>query len=346
MKASEFHYDLPKHLIAQHPAEPRDASRMLVCNTDNDRRLDDMFRSFASYLRRGDVLVVNHTKVIPARLLGIKADTGVPVEVLLLKRQDVHHWEVLVRPGRRLREGTLVRFGNGRLVAEIGATTAAGGRVVRFDYDGVFEEILDALGEMPLPPYIHEQLLDPGQYQTVYARHDGSAAAPTAGLHFTQQTLEQVRAQGVDIVPVLLHVGLGTFRPVKVDDVAQHVMHEEYYEVSEDAAQRINAAKANNGRVVCVGTTCVRTLETVSDTRGHIVPGCGLTRIFIKPGYPFRAVDVLLTNFHLPESTLLMLVSAMMGTQSALAAYREAVSHEYRFFSFGDCMLLGPSLLQ
>ncbi len=345
MRTSDFHYDLPKHLIAQHPAEPRDASRMLVCNTDNDKRLDTMFRAFPSYLKAGDVLVVNHTKVIPARLLGTKADTAVPVEVLLLRRQDQHQWEALVRPGRRLREGAQVIFGDGRLTADIGATTSAGGRVVRFAYQGVFEEILDALGQMPLPPYIHEQLADRSQYQTVYARFDGSAAAPTAGLHFTDQTLEQIRQRGVDIVPILLHVGLGTFRPVKAEDVSEHVMHQEYYEVTAESAQRINQARDAGGRIVCVGTTCVRTLETAADQDGRIVPSSGMTNIFIKPGYAFKAVDVLLTNFHLPESTLLMLVSAMMGTDRALHAYREAVSLAYRFFSFGDCMLLGPGLV-
>ncbi|NLB39511.1 MAG: tRNA preQ1(34) S-adenosylmethionine ribosyltransferase-isomerase QueA [Clostridiales bacterium] len=346
MKTRDFHYDLPAHLIAQHPAEPRDASRMLVCNTDNDRLLDSMFRAFPSYLRRGDVLVVNHTKVIPARLMGVKSDTGVPVELLLLRRQDQHRWEALVRPGRRLREGARVLFGDGKLTAVIGETTSAGGRIVRFVYNGVFEEILDALGEMPLPPYIHEQLRSKDEYQTVYARFDGSAAAPTAGLHFTGQTLEEIRARGVDVVPILLHVGLGTFRPVKAEDVSQHVMHAEYYEVTAEAAQRINQARLQGGRVVCVGTTCVRTLETVADTQGRIQAGSGMTDIFIKPGDTIKAVDMLLTNFHLPESTLLMLVSAMMGTQRTLDAYKEAVSLQYRFFSFGDCMLLGPSLIQ
>lgn len=345
MKTSDFYYDLPQRLIAQHPAQPRDASRMLVCNSNNATTLDSTFRAFPTYLRPGDVLVLNHTRVIPARLLGVKKDTLVPVEVLLLRRHSRDCWEALVRPGRRLKAGAQVIFGDGALMATIGETTSAGGRMVHFAYDGVFEQILDALGQMPLPPYITEQLTDSSQYQTVYAKHDGSAAAPTAGLHFTSETLDTVRALGVDIVPILLHVGLGTFRPVKADTVEEHVMHEEYYEVSPEAAQRINAARARGGRVICVGTTCVRTLETVADEKGHIVPGAGMTNIFITPGYTFRSTDVLLTNFHLPESTLLMLVSALMGREHALQAYQKAVSLEYRFFSFGDCMLIGPSLL-
>lgn len=340
MKTSDFYYDLPERLIAQTPAQPRDAARMMVIHRDTGVREDKIFRDLPEYLRPGDVMVVNETRVIPARLLGEKEDTHVPAEVLLLRRIDKDQWETLVRPGRRLRQGAVVSFGGGLLRAEIGETTDAGGRVVKFLYDGVFEELLDRLGEMPLPPYIHEKLDDPSQYQTVYARQEGSAAAPTAGLHFTQDVLRRVREKGVEIVPVLLHVGLGTFRPVKVEDVSQHVMHSEYYQVTPEAADKINAARAAGGRIVCIGTTSVRTLETVADANGVVHPGMGMTNIFITPGVKLKATDVLLTNFHLPESTLLMLISAMMGREEALDAYREAVEKEYRFFSFGDCMLI------
>ncbi len=340
MKTSDFYYDLPERLIAQTPAQPRDAARMMVIHRDTGVREDRIFRDLPEYLRPGDVMVVNETRVIPARLLGEKEDTHVPAEVLLLRRIDKDQWETLVRPGRRLRQGAVVSFGGGLLRAEIRETTAAGGRVVKFLYDGVFEELLDRLGEMPLPPYIHEKLDDPSQYQTVYARQEGSAAAPTAGLHFTQDVLRRVREKGVEIVPVLLHVGLGTFRPVKVEDVSRHVMHSEYYQVTPEAADKINAARAAGGRIVCIGTTSVRTLETVADANGVVHPGMGMTNIFITPGVKLKATDVLLTNFHLPESTLLMLISAMMGREAALDAYREAVEKEYRFFSFGDCMLI------
>ena len=340
MKTSDFYYDLPQHLIAQSPAEPRDAARMMVIHRDTGLREDKIFRDLPEYLHPGDVMVINQTKVIPARLLGEKEETKVPVEVLLLKRLDKDTWETLVRPGRRLKKGVTVSFGDGLLRARIGDTTDAGGRIVTFLYDGVFEELLDQLGEMPLPPYIHEKLKDPSQYQTVYARQEGSAAAPTAGLHFTNEVLEKIRQMGVIIVPVLLHVGLGTFRPVKAEDVSQHQMHSEYYEVTKEAADRINAARQNGGRIVCIGTTSVRTLETVTDEEGIVHPGTGNTSIFITPGVRFKATDALLTNFHLPESTLLMLVSALMGREQALDAYREAVRKEYRFFSFGDCMLI------
>ena len=340
MKTSDFYYDLPQRLIAQTPAQPRDAARMMVIHRLSGRREDKIFRELPDFLRPGDVMVINQTKVIPARLLGEKEDTHVPVEILLLKRRNQDEWETLVRPGRRLKKGALVSFGGGLLRAEIGDTTDAGGRIVRFLYNGVFEELLDRLGEMPLPPYIHEKLADPSQYQTVYAKQEGSAAAPTAGLHFTPEVLSRVREKGVEIVPVLLHVGLGTFRPVKVEDVSQHVMHSEYYEVTPEAAEKINAARAAGGRVVCIGTTSVRTLETVADDDGIVHPGMGNTSIFITPGVKLKATDVLLTNFHLPESTLLMLISALMGREQALDAYREAVEKEYRFFSFGDCMLI------
>ena len=340
MKTSDFYYDLPQRLIAQTPAQPRDAARMMVIHRLSGRREDKIFRELPDFLRPGDVMVINQTKVIPARLLGEKEDTHVPVEILLLKRRNQDEWETLVRPGRRLKKGALVSFGEGLLRAEIGDTTDAGGRIVRFLYNGVFEELLDRLGEMPLPPYIHEKLADPSQYQTVYAKQEGSAAAPTAGLHFTPEVLSRVREKGVEIVPVLLHVGLGTFRPVKVEDVSQHVMHSEYYEVTPEAAEKINAARAAGGRVVCIGTTSVRTLETVADDDGIVHPGMGNTSIFITPGVKLKATDVLLTNFHLPESTLLMLISALMGREQALDAYREAVEKEYPFFSFGDCMLI------
>ena len=340
MKTSDFYYELPPELIAQTPAQPRDAARMLVYDRATGKTEDRIFRDFPDFLRPGDALVINETRVIPARLIGVKDESGIPVEVLLLKRVSTDTWETLVRPGRRLKSGARVSFGDGRLQAEIGETTDAGGRVVHFSYTGVFEAVLDELGQMPLPPYIHERLEDPSQYQTVYAKHQGSAAAPTAGLHFTPELLDRIRNMGVDIVPILLHVGLGTFRPVKTENVEDHLMHEEYYMVTEDAARRINAARKNGGRIVCVGTTSVRTLETVADDQGIVHPGSGTTGIFITPGVKFKATDVLLTNFHLPESTLLMLVSAFIGREQALSLYREAVGKRYRFFSFGDCTLL------
>ncbi|MBR5108629.1 MAG: tRNA preQ1(34) S-adenosylmethionine ribosyltransferase-isomerase QueA [Clostridia bacterium] len=340
MKTSDFFYDLPERLIAQTPMEPRDAARMMVIHRDTGLREDKIFRDLPDYLRPGDVMVINQTKVIPARLLGEKEETHVPVEILLLRRLDKDRWETLVRPGRRLKKGAAVSFGGGILRAEIGDTTDAGGRVVTFLYEGVFEELLDRLGEMPLPPYIHEKLEDPSQYQTIYAKQEGSAAAPTAGLHFTPEVMARVRQKGIEIVPVLLHVGLGTFRPVKAEDVSQHKMHAEYYEVTPEAADKINAARKSGGRIVCIGTTSVRTLETVATEDGVVHPGMGDTSIFITPGVRLKATDVLLTNFHLPESTLLMLVSALMGREEALAAYKEAVEKEYRFFSFGDCMLI------
>lgn len=346
MKTSDFNYDLPERLIAQTPVEPRDSSRMMVCNRNNGLRQDRIFHDITDYLRPGDVMVINETRVIPARLLGVKESTGVPTEFLLLKRRKMDTWEALVKPGRRLHAGDTVSFGDGILRAEILDTTDAGGRVVRFLYEGVFENLLERLGEMPLPPYIHEKLQDPGRYQTVYARLDGSAAAPTAGLHFTPELMQKVRDMGVSVVPVLLHVGLGTFRPVKEEDVEKHVMHSEYYEVSAEAAEKINAARKAGGRLLCIGTTSMRTIETVADENGVIHPGGGMTNIFIKPGVKIKAVDMLLTNFHLPQSTLLMLVSTLMGRENALDAYQEAVRKEYRFFSFGDCMLIGDDLVK
>lgn len=341
MKTHDFYYDLPQELIAQTPLDPRDRSRMLVCNRENRLRAHRHCFDLPAYLNPGDAVVINHTKVIPARLIGQKEDSGIPCEVLLLKRLDQDNWEALVRPGRRLKTGSVVSFGNGMLRAVIKGSTDFGGRIVEFIYQGVFEQILDQLGQMPLPPYIHEKLEDSSRYQTVYAKFSGSAAAPTAGLHFTPQVLQAIRDKGVDVIPILLHVGLGTFRPVKAENLDDHVMHEEYYEVSEEAAERINTARARGGRILCVGTTSLRTMETVSDDQGIIHPGKGMTGIFIKPGYRFKACDLLLTNFHLPESTLLMLVSAFMGLENTLDAYHEAVQKQYRFFSFGDCMLIG-----
>ena len=341
MKTHDFYYDLPQELIAQTPLDPRDRSRMLVCNRENRLRAHRHFFDLPAYLKPGDAVVINHTKVIPARLIGQKEDSGIPCEVLLLKRLDQDNWEALVRPGRRLKTGSVISFGDGMLRAVIKGSTDFGGRIVEFIYQGVFEQILDQLGQMPLPPYIHEKLEDSSRYQTVYAKFSGSAAAPTAGLHFTPQVLQAIRDKGVDVIPILLHVGLGTFRPVKAENLDDHVMHEEYYEVSEEAAERINTARARGGRILCVGTTSLRTMETVSDDQGIIHPGKGMTGIFIKPGYRFKACDLLLTNFHLPESTLLMLVSAFMGLENALDAYQEALRQQYRFFSFGDCMLIG-----
>lgn len=345
MKTRDFYYELPESLIAQTPIEPRDMSRMLVCNRENDRLSDRQFREFPDFLRQHDVLVINHTRVIPARLIGEKIPGGAACEVLLLQRLEKDLWEAMVRPGRRLKEDARIRFGDGRLIASIGKTLSEGLRQVHFEYEGVFEALLDELGQMPLPPYIHERLSDPERYQTVYAKLSGSAAAPTAGLHFTDAILDRVREKSVDIVPILLHVGLGTFRPVKEESIEDHPMHAEYYEVSEEAASRINAAREKGGRIVCVGTTSVRTLETLADEQGAIHPGRGETSIFIYPGVPMRATDVLLTNFHLPESTLLMLVSAFMGRERALKAYEHAVKEAYRFFSFGDCMLIGKGLV-
>ena len=345
MKTSDFYYHLPEELIAQTPLARRDQSRMLVCNRGKSGVAHQAFFDLPSYLHPGDVLVLNRSRVIPARLLGVKEGSGIACEVLLLRRLSQHDWEALVKPGRRLISGSRVVFGDGELRAEIQQSTDFGGRIVRFEYDGVFEELLDRLGQMPLPPYIHEQLGDRARYQTVYAKEEGSAAAPTAGLHFTEEILQQIVKKGVHVVSLLLHVGLGTFRPVKEEDVASHRMHEEWYELGSEAADTINAAKARGGRVVCVGTTSVRTMETAADESGRVHAGSGMTGIFITPGYRFRAVDLLLTNFHLPQSTLLMLVSAFMGREHALAAYQEAVRERYRFFSFGDCMLIGQDLV-
>lgn len=340
MKTSDFDYFLPEELIAQTPIEPRDHSRLLVYNRADHSVQHLHFYDLPRFLIPGDVMVVNDTRVIPARLLGEKEETHVPVEILLLKRLEKDLWEALVRPGRRLAPGTWCSFGDGLLRAEIVDRAPEGARLVRFHYQGVFEEILDRLGQMPLPPYIHERLQDRERYQTVYAREEGSAAAPTAGLHFTPELLEQIREKGIEIVPVLLHVGLGTFRPVKEEDVSQHQMHVEHYEVTPEAAEKINRARAEGHRCVCIGTTSVRTLETVSTEDGLVHAQNGDTGIFIMPGYHFKATDALVTNFHLPQSTLLMLISALMGREEALRVYRIAVEEKYRFFSFGDAMLI------
>ena len=340
MKTSDFDYHLPEELIAQTPVEPRDSSRMMVCNRNNERREDHIFRELPQFLRPGDVMVLNETRVIPARLLGVKESTGVPTEVLLLRRLDMNTWETLVKPGRRLHQGDTVSFGDGLLRAEIMDTTDAGGRVVRFIYEGVFESLLDKLGEMPLPPYITHQLKDKSRYQTVYAKHEGSAAAPTAGLHFTKELLEQIKEKGVNIAHVTLHVGLGTFRPVKVDDVEKHHMHSEFYVVEEDQAKLINDTKKAGKKVIAVGTTSCRTLESATDENGILQAKSGWTEIFIYPGYQFKMIDELITNFHLPESTLLMLVSALAGKENIMHAYEEAVKEKYRFFSFGDAMYI------
>ena len=331
-------YDLPEERIAQTPVEPRDHSRLMVLHRDTDQIEHRHFYDVIDYLNPGDVLVINETRVIPARLFGERAGGGA-CEVLLLRQLGPKCWETLVKPGKKLKPGAEITFGGGRLRARIAETTDVGGRIVDFDCDGTFEAALDELGEMPLPPYIHERLEDKERYQTVYAKQEGSAAAPTAGLHFTPELLDRIREKGVDVVPVLLHVGLGTFRPVKTENVEEHEMHSEYFEVTAEAAARINAARERGGRVVAVGTTSVRTLESAAEN-GVLLPRRGETSIFIKPGYRFQMVDALITNFHLPGSTLVMLVSALYDREKILAAYEEAVRDEYRFFSFGDAMLI------
>ena len=338
MKLSDFMYDLPEERIAQTPAEPRDHSRLMVLHRDTHAIEHRHFYDVIEYLNPGDVLVINETRVIPARLIGERPSGGA-CEVLLLKQLGPKRWETLVKPGKKLKPGAEVIFGGGRFRGRIAETTDVGGRIVDFECEGSFEETLDALGEMPLPPYIHEKLSDRERYQTVYAKQEGSAAAPTAGLHFTPELLERIREKGVEIVPVLLHVGLGTFRPVKVENVEEHEMHSEYFEVTEEAAERINAARKRGGRVIAVGTTSVRTLESASED-GVLLPKRGETKIFIRPGYQWQMVDALITNFHLPGSTLMMLVSALYDRERIIAAYEEAVRQEYRFFSFGDAMLI------
>ena len=340
MKKSDFAFDLPKELIAQDPLEDRSSSRLLVLDRRSGAVSHHVFREIGDFLRPGDCLVLNNTKVIPARLLGEREGTGAHVEVLLLKRRDKDVWETLVKPGKKCRPGTKLEFGGGVLKAEVVETVEEGNRLVRFEYEGIFEEVLDRLGEMPLPPYITHKLSDRNRYQTVYAKYEVSAAAPTAGLHFTEELLGQIRARGVQTAFVTLHVGLGTFRPVKEDDILEHHMHSEAYQISQQAADLINRTKASGGRVICVGTTSCRTVESAADEGGMVRPGSADTEIFIYPGYEFKVLDGLITNFHLPESTLVMLVSALAGREQVLGAYAEAVRERYRFFSFGDAMLV------
>ena len=340
MKTSDFFYELPEELIAQDPLEDRTASRLLVLDRKTDKLEHKIFSDVIDYLNPGDCLVINNTRVIPARLIGEKEGTGGKVEILLLKRRENDIWESLVKPGKKLRPGARVTFGDGRLKAEILEIAEEGNRLVKFYYDGIFEEILDSLGEMPLPPYITHKLEDKEMYQTVYAKFDGSAAAPTAGLHFTNELLEKIRQKGIRIASITLHVGLGTFRPVKVEDVNNHHMHTEWYEVNKEASDIINETKKNGGRVICVGTTSCRTIESVADENGLMAAKTGETDIFIYPGYKFKVMDGLITNFHLPESTLVMLVSAFAGKERVLSAYETAVKERYRFFSFGDAMIL------
>jgi len=340
MKKSDFYYDLPEELIAQDPLTDRASSRLMVLHRTDGAVEHRTFRDIKDYLREGDCLVLNNTRVIPARLMGVKKDTGAAIEILLLKRLSADEWECLVRPGKKLRTGAEVSFGDGVLTGVITDQLDDGNRIVRFIYDGVFEEVLDKLGEMPLPPYITHKLADRDRYQTVYARYDGSAAAPTAGLHFTQELLNEIETMGVRIAYVTLHVGLGTFRPVKEDDILDHKMHSEWYEVTPETADLINDTKASGGRIICVGTTSTRTIESVADDDGIMHPGTGETDIFIYPGYRFKVLDALITNFHLPESTLVMLVSALAGRDNVLNAYRTAVEEKYRFFSFGDAMFI------
>ncbi|MDO5573060.1 MAG: tRNA preQ1(34) S-adenosylmethionine ribosyltransferase-isomerase QueA [bacterium] len=340
MKTSDFDYDLPQELIAQDPLKDRAASRLLVLDRNTGAYEHHVFRDIKQYLKPGDCLVLNNTKVIPARLLGVKEDTGAGVEVLLLKRRENDIWETLVKPGKKMRPGAKLSFGDGLLKAEVLEVVDEGNRLVQFHYEGIFEEVLDALGEMPLPPYITHKLEDKNRYQTVYAKYEGSAAAPTAGLHFTKELLKELSDMGVKLAYVTLHVGLGTFRPVKVDDVTKHHMHTEFYVVTEETAELVNRTKAEGHRVISVGTTSCRTLESATDEHGILHAQSGDTDIFIYPGYHFKMIDALITNFHLPESTLLMLVSALAGKEHIMDAYAEAVKERYRFFSFGDAMFI------
>lgn len=341
MNTADFDFDLPEELIAQTPLEKRDASRLLVVDKETGAFSDQHFDQIIDQLQPGDALVMNNTRVLPARLYGIKPDTGGHVELLLLKNTQGDDWEVLAKPAKRLRVGSQISFGDGRLTATVVEELDHGGRIVRFGYEGIFLEVLESLGEMPLPPYIHEKLADRERYQTVYAKENGSAAAPTAGLHFTEELLEQIAAKGVKLVYLTLHVGLGTFRPVSVDSLDDHEMHSEFYSLSEEAAQTLRQVKANGGRVIAVGTTSIRTLETIgSKFQGQIQADSGWTNIFIKPGYDWKIVDAFSTNFHLPKSTLVMLVSAFAGRSLTLEAYEHAITERYRFFSFGDAMFI------
>lgn len=342
MNVHDYYYDLPEELIAQDPLADRSSSRLMVLDRETGNVEHHIFKDIIDYLNPGDCLVINDTKVIPARLIGEKVGTGAAIEVLLLKRlpDEKNRWEVLVKPGKKARPGAKISFGGGKLIGEIVDVVDEGNRIIEFTFDGIFEEILDELGQMPLPPYITHRLEDKNRYQTVYAKHEGSAAAPTAGLHFTNELLAAIEAKGIKIARVTLHVGLGTFRPVKVDNILEHHMHSEFYMVTEEAANIINETKKNGGRVISVGTTSTRTLESVANEDGTILAKSGWTQIFIYPGYKFKAIDCLITNFHLPESTLVMLVSALAGRENVLNAYKQAVEEKYRFFSFGDAMFI------
>lgn len=340
MKRQDFYYELPEELIAQDPLADRSSSRLLVLDKESGAVSHHVFREITDYLKAGDCLVINDTKVIPARLIGSKIGTDAKIEVLLLKRKENNIWETLVKPGKKAKPGAKISFGDGLLVGEVEDIVEEGNRLVRFSYEGIFEEILDQLGQMPLPPYITHQLEDKNRYQTVYAKHTGSAAAPTAGLHFTPELLEDIQKRGIEIARVTLHVGLGTFRPVKADEITDHHMHSEFYRIDGEAAEKINRAKKNGNRVICVGTTSCRTIESAADEAGRLEEKSGWTDIFIYPGYEFKVLDGLITNFHLPESTLIMLVSALAGRENVLAAYEEAVKERYRFFSFGDAMFI------
>lgn len=343
LKKSDFYFELPEELIAQDPLKDRSDSRLLLLDKSDGRTEHHIFREIVDYLRPGDCLVLNNTKVLPARLMGVKEDTGAAIEILLLKRRENDVWETLVRPGKKARPGTRISFGGGCLRAEVLEVVEEGNRLIRFSYEGIFEEVLDRLGEMPLPPYITHKLQDKERYQTVYARYEGSAAAPTAGLHFTKELLRKIEEKGVETAYVTLHVGLGTFRPVKEDNILEHHMHSEYYQVTEEAAEKINRTKKNGGRIICVGTTSCRTVESAAKEDGTLEACCDHTEIFIYPGYRFKVMDCLITNFHLPESTLVMLVSALAGRENVLRAYEEAIQEKYRFFSFGDAMFLTDS---
>lgn len=339
-KLSDFSYQLPQELIAQDPLLKRSDSRLMVLDREKNSIAHRHFHNVIDYLNEGDCLVINDTKVLPARLIGVKEETGASIEVLLLKRLDDKTWETLVKPGKKAKSGTVISFGDGKLTGKVKNVVEEGNRIIEFNYNGIFEEVLDELGQMPLPPYITHRLEDKDRYQTVYAEHTGSAAAPTAGLHFTNELLDEIKAKNVRVARVTLHVGLGTFRPVKVENIKEHHMHSEYYVIDDAAAELINETKKNGGKIIAVGTTSTRTLESAADDSGYIKPCSGWTDIFIYPGYKFKAVDRLITNFHLPESTLLMLVSAFYDREQVLYAYEQAVSEKYRFFSFGDAMIL------
>ena len=340
MKREDFYFDLPEELIAQDPLEDRSSSRLLVLDKETGKVEHHVFKEIVNYLEEGDCLVINDTKVLPARLIGSKIGTDAKIEVLLLKRKENDVWETLVKPGKKAKVGTKISFGDGLLIGEVIDIVEEGNRLIQFQYEGIFEEVLDQLGQMPLPPYITHHLEDKNRYQTVYAKHTGSAAAPTAGLHFTPELLKEIEEKGINIARVTLHVGLGTFRPVKVENILEHHMHSEFYQIDEEAADKINTAKENGKRVICVGTTSCRTIESAADENGRLKPTSGWTEIFIYPGYQFKILDCLITNFHLPESTLIMLVSALAGREHVLNAYEQAVEERYRFFSFGDAMFI------